>query len=29
VLARAGRTVMVVSDQIGNAIACGLELIAD
>ena len=26
-LARAGRDVMVVSDQIGNAIACGLELV--
>ncbi len=28
-LARAGRDVIVVSDQIGNAIACGLELITD
>ena len=28
-LARAGRDVMVVSDQIGNAIACGLELVTD
>ena len=26
-LARAGRDVMVVSDQIGNAIACGMELV--
>jgi glyoxylase-like metal-dependent hydrolase (beta-lactamase superfamily II)/rhodanese-related sulfurtransferase len=28
-LARSGRDVMVVSDPIGNAIACGLELVTD
>jgi hydroxyacylglutathione hydrolase len=26
-LARSGRDVMVVSDQIANAVACGLELV--